>query len=235
MRFQVEPASSLAWWQIDPHFGYLWATTCPQDPSWQPGEVHSPGFRYKTSRDPVKGIPLDKRAMERSKTPVYQRDSATAICTPSVKGEIVAADTTSWKGTKGLIRIHAADLITGLNYRDTFARERILEADAYPDIQFVIDSLIDVKRRADTLEASAMGKLLLHGTTTPWSIPIKAWHERLGMRVTGQLAFPAKDLVSTYKFGLVPLGLGVGAGMWKWMHLGIDAIIVPQSPSGRAE
>ena len=33
----VDPKASLAWWQINPHLGHLWATTCPQEPSWKPG------------------------------------------------------------------------------------------------------------------------------------------------------------------------------------------------------
>ncbi|HEX6064982.1 MAG TPA: hypothetical protein VFZ04_12215, partial [Longimicrobiales bacterium] len=33
-RFAVDGKTSLAWWQIDPNSGHLWATTCPDDLSW---------------------------------------------------------------------------------------------------------------------------------------------------------------------------------------------------------
>jgi len=37
-RWVIDRKTSLAWWQMDPHYEHLWATTCPADPSWQPGE-----------------------------------------------------------------------------------------------------------------------------------------------------------------------------------------------------
>src|SRR5688572_32909464 len=40
----VEPTSSSAWWQMNPHFGHLWATTCPADPNWSAGEGNSGGY-----------------------------------------------------------------------------------------------------------------------------------------------------------------------------------------------
>ena len=42
-RFAIDAKTSLAWWQIDPNYGHLWATTCPDERSWQPGEARSEG------------------------------------------------------------------------------------------------------------------------------------------------------------------------------------------------
>ena len=43
-RWTVDPAYSLAWWQVNPHLNHLWATTCPEEPSWRPGEGRSAGW-----------------------------------------------------------------------------------------------------------------------------------------------------------------------------------------------
>src|SRR2546425_12029730 len=43
-RWVVEPTTSLAWWQMVPHLHHLWATTCPGEPSWRPGEGRSSGW-----------------------------------------------------------------------------------------------------------------------------------------------------------------------------------------------
>ena len=228
-RFEIDSASSLAWWQIDPNFGYLWATTCPQDTNWYAGAAHSPGYRYRVDKDPVHGRPLDQKLMNATPIPVYPRGTAAKGCAPSVRGEIVASDTGSWRGTKGLILIRAANLVTGLNFRDDFARKRVLETDEFPDIRFVIDSLVNIKK-GDTLEATAEGKLEIHGTSQARAIGIRAWREPLGLRVTGHITFPPKEMVSVYHIPLMPLGLGVGAGMWHLMYIGIDVVMVP---SGR--
>src|SRR5882757_8516136 len=43
-RWTVDPKASLAWWQVSPHLNHLWATTCPGEPSWRPGEGRSSGW-----------------------------------------------------------------------------------------------------------------------------------------------------------------------------------------------
>ena len=58
------------------------------------------------------------------------------------------------------------------------------------------------------------------------TIPIKAWHEPLGLRVTGQFHFPAPDLINVYRMSKYPLSLGVGMKIWEQVHMGIDAILV---------
>src|SRR6266478_10196110 len=41
----IDPRTSLAWWQVSPHLNHLWATTCPEEPSWRPGEGRSSGWK----------------------------------------------------------------------------------------------------------------------------------------------------------------------------------------------
>src|SRR5437867_3402788 len=43
-RLTVDPKASLAWWQMSPHLNHLWATTCPEEPTWRPGEGRSAGW-----------------------------------------------------------------------------------------------------------------------------------------------------------------------------------------------
>ena len=43
-RWTADKRASLAWWQINPHLNHLWATTCPEEPSWRPGEGRSGGW-----------------------------------------------------------------------------------------------------------------------------------------------------------------------------------------------
>ena len=221
IRFAVVPRASYAWWQITPHAGHLWATTCPEEPSWQPGDVYSPGF-----------IPKYEVTSADTLVPLYPRYVAQAVCTPAVDGEVFADDTTTWHGVRGLISVRAAALVTGSNMRDDYARKRVLQTGEYPFIQFRIDSLTEI-RTGDTLRAIAVGEIELHGVTKAMAVPIKAWREKLGLRVTSQFGFPAVDLVDEYQIPLYPIALGVGLRIWKRMNLGVDVILVREgAPTG---
>src|SRR6266853_2667034 len=44
VRWTIDPKTSIAWWQMSPNLNHLWATTCPGDPSWRPGEGRSSGW-----------------------------------------------------------------------------------------------------------------------------------------------------------------------------------------------
>jgi hypothetical protein len=216
VHFALDPRSSLAWWQIRPHFRHLWATTCPQERSWRPGELFSPGFIPKFSLEDDTVVPL------------YPRNIAKKVCTEAIHGDVTVADTTHWRGVHGLVVIQAAELVTGLEFRDTYTRERILETTVYPEIRFVIDSVVNVQL-GDTLLADAVGVLELHGVRRAWTVPIRAWHEPLGFRVTGQFEFPAPDLTDVYHLSRYALALGVRTDIWKRFFLGIDAVLAPES------
>src|SRR5262249_18629341 len=151
MRFTVDPKSSLAWWQVQPHLGHLWATTCPEEPSWFTGHTHSDGYRYDVKMDPMHGRVSNEAQMAKTPVPVYRGRHAKALCTQAVKGEISVADTSRWRGVRGLIVVRAEALVTGFNPRDDFARKRVLQTDQYPDVRFAIDSLTEVKSAGDTL------------------------------------------------------------------------------------
>jgi hypothetical protein len=194
---------------------HLWATTCPNEPSWQPGDIYSVGF-----------VPKFTVEASDSLVPLYPRYVAQPLCRMAVRGEVAVADTTSWQGVRGVIVILIDSLVTGFKQRDDYARQRILESIAYPDVKFQIDSLTNVHKGRDTLRADAVGVLELHGARKAWTVPIMARREKLGLRVTGQFDFPARALIDDYHMSRYPLNLGVGMNIWRKIYLGIDAILV---------
>jgi hypothetical protein len=205
---------------------HLWATTCPGEPSWQPGDERSSGWTVDESKAPKTG---HSNQIDTIHVPIYPRPAASENCSPAVRGEIAANDTVNWKGVKGLILIRGDQLITGLDMRDNYARKAILQTAAYPDIKFYIDSLVNVRHVGDTLLADAVGALELRAVRAPKRVPLKAWHESLGLRVTAKMMFPSADLPEVYHMSRMSLGLGVGTGLWRFVHIGIDAILVPAS------
>lgn len=223
-RFAVDAKTSLAWWQIDPNYGHLWATTCPDDLSWQPGEARSSGgnFNVKSRKQTVASASSSR---ERT-VPLYPRTDVAPVCRPAVRGEIVALDTISWRGTRGEIRILPDSLVTGNDMRDRFSRKAVFETSKFREIKFVIDSLANVQP-GDTVRAVAVGTLELHGARVPAQAPVKVWRERAGLRVQGQLQFPAQDLTRVYGFSKLALGMGVTLGRWNTVFMGLDAVLVP--------
>ncbi len=224
VKYKIDERSSLAWWQMSPHLGHLWATTCPGEPSWQPGEERSAGWVVDQSRAPKTG---HAAVMDTIHVPLYPRPEASAVCSPAVRGEITVGNKSTWAGVKGLVAVRGEYLITGLDMRDNYARKAVLQTSAYPEVRFQIDSLTHQTMEADTLVADAVGVFELRGVRQPKVVRIRAWQEPLGLRVTGKFDFPSSDLVEKYKMSRLSLGLGVGTGLWKLVHLGIDAVMTP--------
>lgn len=222
VKFKVDERSSLAWWQMSPHLAHLWATTCPQESSWQPGEERSSGWIVDQSRAPKTG---HANVMDTIHVPLYPRPVSQAVCTPAVKGEITVRDTVRWTGVKGVVAVRVEHLITGLEMRDNYARKAVLQTSSYPEVRFHIDSLTNQRKSGDTLIADAVGVLELRGVRTPKTVRLQAWHEPLGLRVTAKFHFPSSDLPEIYKVSRLALGLGVGTGLWRLVHLGVDAVL----------
>ncbi|HEY0672635.1 MAG TPA: YceI family protein [Longimicrobiales bacterium] len=223
-RLSVDPKTSLAWWQIDPNYGHLWATTCPDDLSWQPGEARSAGgnINVKSRKQTVASASSSRDRV----VPIYPRGEVSPVCRAAVRGSVIALDTLNWRGTRGEIRILPDSLVTGNDMRDKFARKSVFETAKFREIKFQIDSLTNVQT-GDTIRAIAMGTLELHGERVAATAPVKAWRDKHGMRVQTQMEFPAHDLTRVYHFSKLSLGMGVTLGRWKTVYMGIDAILVP--------
>ncbi|MSR07695.1 MAG: hypothetical protein EXR93_11610 [Gemmatimonadetes bacterium] len=226
VKFKVEERSSLAWWQMSPHLLHLWATTCPGDPSWQPGAERSSGWVVDDSKYPSTG---HSNTIDTIHVPLYPRPVAQAICTPAVRGEFTVRDTVRWTGVKGMVAIRVEHLITGLDMRDNYARKAVLQTSAYPEVKFQVDSMINQRKSGDTTIADLFGIFEMRGVRVPKKIRAYFWQEPLGLRVTAKFKFPGTDLPEVYKMSRLSLGLGVGTGLWKIVHLGIDAILTPGS------
>jgi hypothetical protein len=220
-RLVVEPKTSLAWWQIDPHYEHLWATTCPNDPSWQPGEGRDPGqyTDYATRPSTIAAARSDSRV------PLFPRYRVRPVCRSAVHGELTVADTATLRGVRGRITMIADSLFTGLEMRDIYARRAILETGRYPEIAFTIDSLVDVRRVGDTTKAIAVGKFELHGASEPMRAPVSSWRDPAGLRVRAQFSIPAPMLVNEFQMSKWGLGMGVVMKRWKTIHMGVDVIL----------
>ncbi len=225
-RWVIDPKASLAWWQILPHLEHLFATTCPQDPSWIPGWGRSGGSGWHLDVTVLKVPPV----WDTVHIPIFRRRAVRPICTPAVQGELVAPDTISWRGVRGRVVVQAKELITGQRMRDAFARDFVLEIKEYPEIRFTFDSIVDVTRgRGDTLRARAVGTLLVHGVGKPINAAFTAWREAGGIRVLTRFHLPAPALTDEFHMSKYALGLGVRMGVWKEIWMGADLVLHPET------
>jgi YceI-like protein len=231
VRLTVDARASLAWWQVNPHLNHLWATTCPQEPSWRPGEGRSAGQIIG------KGLPVAKQGYaavsDTTVVPLYPRRTVRSVCAEAVEGDFVVADTVHWRGLRGVVIVKGDALITGEARRDHFARDAVLQTNRYPDIRFTIDSLVDVIREADTLRATVVGVFSLHGVTKAMTAPVRAWPEAGGLRVLARLRLPARSLVDEFKLSRFAIGLGLNSAIWQDLFMGVDVVLREKTSGGR--
>jgi len=219
-RMTIEGKTSLAWWQVDPHYEHLWATTCPADPSWQPGEGRDPGQYTDYGTRPV----MVAAGVHDARIPLFPRYRVRPICRQAVHGEITIADTVSLRGVRGVVSVIADSLFTGLEMRDKYARRVVFETSRYPEFSFTIDSLTDVQH-GDTIHAVAVGTLEIHGGKRAVRAPVLAWRDPAGLRVRAQFDFPAPTLTNDFMMSKWALSMGVVMKRWKTINMGVDVIL----------
>lgn len=222
-RWVIQPTSSIAWWQVDPHLNHLWATTCPSDPSWRPGNERSGGQQVDYS------LPLPKagfsNAVDTIPMPAYPRlGQAEPTCPAAVSGEVTVADQAHWEGVRGVIHVLTDSLHTGNTVRDAVARRAVLESHRYPQVEFVLDSVTSIQL-GDTLRGTYHGILTFHGVPLPFSGPVKGWMQGDKLRIQAQIKMLAKDLTKRFGVSKYALGLGVSAGIWRWLYCGVDLLL----------
>lgn len=223
-RLTIDKRQSLAWWQVSPHLNHLWATTCPQEPTWRPGEGRSGGWM-------VEGEPKHKSKTgwqnvgDTINVPLYPRTTATPVCTEAVDGVIVVADTITWKVLSGSVAVKGNALVTGEDRRDNYAKRAILQTDRYPEIVFKVDSVVNMTKQADTIHAWAHGQFMLHGVTKPMHARIAAFTDGGGIRVLGKFRVSVSSLVPEYGLSKFALGLGVGTKIWEHLYMGVDMVL----------
>jgi polyisoprenoid-binding protein YceI len=229
-RWTVDTKSSLAWWQVNPHLNHLWATTCPEETTWRPGEGRSGGWAVdRALKPPKQGYAA---VSDTSVVPLYPRPEAKSICTEAVRGEVRVADPARWGGVTGEVAVVGAHLVTGEDRRDALTRSGILQTTRYPTINFTIDSVVNVTKQADTLRGTAVGVFTLHGVSKPMTAVLRGWPEGGGMRVTARLRVRPRDLTEEYGLSKLALGLGVTTGIWYDLFAGVDVVLRQQGSAG---
>jgi len=125
--------------------------------------AYSQGFNVKASGEKTFSF-NDKsdQAMFFSTTPL---EDVTGI-SKEVNGT-VTFNVTDLKTLKGKISISTASIKTGIDLRDEHLRSaNWLDAEAYPEISFVIKSISDIRQiEANKLQANVTGDFTAHGVT----------------------------------------------------------------------
>ena len=221
-RWSVDPKTSLAWWQVNPHLNHLWATTCPQEPSWRPGEGRGTGWIVGGSKAPKHGY---AGVYDTTLVPLYPRLRARAVCSEAVQGQVLVADTATWRGVRGEVIVKAEALITGEDRRDVYARTAVLQVERFPEIRFTIDSVTRISWQADTLHGMAVGVFSVRGVSKPMNAGVQMWREAGGLRVLARFRVTAPALIDEYGFSKLALGLGVTTGIWYHLYMGVDLVL----------
>src|SRR5688500_3987034 len=97
---KLDTQRSLVWWQIDPHYGHLWASSCPKDPSWQPGEGHSAGYYMNYAARPK----ISTGRQNEVRVPLFPRRTVRPNCRNAVSGSF-RVDSNNWGAIKGNISV----------------------------------------------------------------------------------------------------------------------------------
>ena len=224
-RWTVDTRTSLAWWQMSPNLGHLWATTCPGDSSWRPGEGRSSGWTIsKSLKMPASG---DASVDDTVHVPLFPRHQVNATCVEAVRGEVVAPDTVHWRGTRASLLVDGNAFVTGERARDMLMHQ-VMQTAQFPDIAFALDSVTNMTKQADTLHGTAFGVLTFRDIKMPTTAAVQAFHDRGGMRVTGKWRVKAREL-KTMAPKLHYLGLGVNTNIWHDFFMGFDIVFRPES------
>ncbi|HUL03398.1 MAG TPA: YceI family protein [Gemmatimonadales bacterium] len=231
VHWKVNSKASLAWWQIDPNMNHLWATTCPEEPSWRPGEGRSGGWSTNEAMQARVGHGF-AAISDTVHVPLYPRRRVRFLCTEAVKGDFTFPDTVHWRGGHGRLTIDSKKITSGENLRDEYARDGVLATANFPELTFVLDSVTDVKRAGDTLRGKGWGVFTLRGVPKVVATDVKTFPEAGGLRVIGKFGIPAKALATDYGVTRRTLGLGVYMGIWKTLFMGVDLLLEPEQPPG---
>jgi hypothetical protein len=223
-QYAVDQSRSLVWWQLDPHYGHLWATTCPRDPSWQPGEGYSAGYAINYKNRPKYRLTKESE----SRLPLFPRDTVRANCRRAVTGSFTASAAAIFRGLKGSITVEPDSITNGSDIRDRFAEKYVYSSAKYPYLKFTIDSLTSVATTGDTITAIAVGNFEMRGILRPTRVQVQGVREASGLRVRGMFAMPAKELRERYDVSKIALGLGVGMKLWETLFMGFDLVFTEQ-------
>jgi len=212
--WEVDSERSLAWWQVEPHLDQLWATTCPEDPTWSAGDGRDAFGRPWVQRAKNPGIPL------------FPRHTVRAVCGGGVAGQLVATDTVQWRDAAGEIVVRADRLVSGLRMRDAFIQRVILASRTYPEIRFDIEDVAAIQA-GDTLRADMRGTFELRGVRRAVVVPIEAWRDAGGLRLKARFSIPLEDLILEYGVSELALPTYFATPDGEQLHMGVDVVLRP--------
>jgi hypothetical protein len=224
----VDPKASLAWWQMSPNLSHLWATTCPADPSWRPGENRSGGWVI----NPRLKLPSTGYANidDTVHVPLFPRVEVQPDCVEAIRGDVVVPDTVHWRGVRGTVQVLGEALVTGQAMRDVMMHQ-VMQTTMFPEIQFTLDSLVDLTKRADTLVGNAIGVLTIRGVQKSITAALKAFPDAGGLRVLAKWRFPAPLLLLDFTPKLSYMGLGANTLIWHDIFMGADLVFRAEAPT----
>jgi hypothetical protein len=229
VRWTVDAKNSLVWWQMSPHLNHLWATTCPEDRSWRPGENRSPGWRISPRlRLPETGF---ANVDDTINVPLYPRDDVEAVCSEAVQGEVLLPDTVTWRGAHAEVTALVNALISGEAMRDLLMHQ-ILESSRFPQIRFTLDSLVGMTKEPDALVGSAIGKLFIRDMEEDITASVKVFPDAGGMRVLAKWRVPS-DTLKLWIPKLKTYSLGANTNLWHDFFMGAD-LVFRSEPIGSA-
>lgn len=221
-RWVVDRKVSLAWWQVSPHLNHLWATTCPNEPSWRPGDNRSPGWSIRPDLKLPKGG--NNNDDDTVHVPLFPRDRPHPVCTEAVQGLIVLPDTVTWRGATGEIKVLAEALVTGEGMRDILMHSS-LETKSFPELRFKLDSLVGMTRKGNEITGTAMGSISIRNQPKPVAASVRAFPDGAGgMRVFVKWFIDAHELSADWTPRLKHLGLGAKTNLWHWFYMGADLV-----------
>jgi hypothetical protein len=211
---------------MSPHLNHLWATTCPEEPSWRPGENRSSGWHI----DPSLKLPESQynNVDDTVNVPLFPRDRVHAVCSEAVQGEILLPDTVTWRGAGGKVTAKADAVITGEAMRDILMHQ-IMEAKKFPEMSFTLDSLMGLTKQGKTFFGRAVGTLTVRGVETPVTAVVKAFPDGGGMRVLARWRVPATTLLHELIPRLRHIGLGANTNLWHDFFMGADLVFRPEA------
>ena len=221
VRWTVEPKTSLVWWQISPHLNHLWATTCPEEPSWRPGENRSPGWRINPRLLlPEMGF---ANVDDTVNVPLFPRDRVRPVCVEAVHGEVLLPDTVTWQGASGKVSAQSEALISGEAMRDVMMHQ-VMATKRYPEIHFALDSLVGLTMQGRMLVGSAFGVVTICGVPKRVTAAVRAFPEAGGMRVLARWRVSAWELLHDVTPKLRVLSLGLNTNLWHDFFMGADLV-----------
>ncbi|HXQ30019.1 MAG TPA: hypothetical protein VN848_12225 [Gemmatimonadales bacterium] len=222
-KWVVDTKASLAWWQVSPNLNHLWATTCPGDPGWRPGEGRSGGWfidpKLKMPETGYSGVE------DTVHVPLFPRKTVSPICAEAVRGHITVDDTLHWRGAHGMVAVRSDAFITGEQMRDVMMHHS-LQSVQYPEITFNLDSLVGMTQQGDTLVGTAYGTETVGQVVIVVHPALKVFNDPEGLRVLAKWQITATEL-GMLAPELHEFGLGINTRIWKRFYMGVDLVLHP--------